>query len=326
MSWIVGLGWLLLHAEPVESTVRMQWIAPASCPSEMEVVGRTEAWLERSASERSGIGVRGVVLPDPGGLRLELRIDTPDGVIEQGATSLDCGSLAEATALQVAMAIDPEAVAAEIEARAEADLAEVDRLIEELAAADEPNTSDEPTAPPTSPRWTTPGPRGAAWIEGSVGGGRVPRLDGRIGGGGSLLLPLVRIDLGVVYTARQRQAHPALAGVGLDVWQWGAVARGCARPRLGPVELPVCGGGELGVTAGRGQGVAQVRIARTAWLAGLASAGVSWAPWRSLAIGVAVQGFVALRRGPFTVDALEPFFTPTIAGGAGLVRVEGRFL
>ncbi|MEM9462928.1 MAG: hypothetical protein AAGF11_52790 [Myxococcota bacterium] len=324
---LFALGLALMSVDPAITptpSVELQWIAPAHCPTEQEVAAQVEAWLARAIAPGPVVRAQATILPDDHGLVLQLRLETPDGTIEQSTASADCPPLAEATALQMAMAIDPEAVAAEAIARAEAKAAAqappaVEPSVEEQTPPG--RTTLDPTPPP-DPAQT----RGAIWVEGSVGGGRVPRIDGRVGAGGSLLLPEIRVDLGAVYTIRQRRVHPDLESIALDLWQWGIVARGCGRPMLGPIELPVCGGAELGATVGRGDGVQRRRTARAVWLAALGSVGLSWSPWRWLAVGAAVQGYVALRRSPFTVDTLAPFFEPGVVGGAGLLRVEGRFL
>lgn len=337
-SSIAGALALALAPPPSEPqpAVTVEWTADVpGCPSEAVLKREIARWVGAGRMPQTSVDARGQVEREAGGdLRLRVRIETSDGVLEQDATARRCVDLADAFALQVAMAIDPARIGelsstqTLLDGEAETET-EIETEIQAQPTSDlDPEVENEPSAPRTleaSPPRAARRLRGSVWLEGGAGGRHVPRVDGRLGAGGSLLLPSARLDLGYVHTFEQRQRHPSLVGVGVDVRHLGAVVRGCWRPVLATFELPVCGGVEIGAHSAEGFGIERIRRGRGLSLSATARAGAQWVPIRWLAIGVAIEGYVALLRSGVSLADLAPLFEPSIIGGWGLVRVEARF-
>jgi hypothetical protein len=296
----------------------LKWTAPADCPD-----ADADRWLADRPRPDETVRANATVTGDPdSGYALVLTIETADGEVVSETESQSCETLAEAVALQVAMAVDPSLALdfGEHEAQAGGDA-------EPVPPPDPtaPGPSPEPTPEPVKKPPTEPRTRFAAWLEGAAEARRVPTVDGRFGGGGSVLIENGRFDLGYLHTFGQRKAYPGIPDVGLDIRHWALVVRGCYRPEVKRVEFPVCGGGEFGALAARGFGVDVPALDRGPWVALTASGGlmVNVVKWFSL--GVALTGFVALTLPPATVDALDPFFAPSRLGGGGVLRLEARF-
>ena len=127
-----------------------------------------------------------------------------------------------------------------------------------------------------------------------------------------------------MHTFEQRAEHPDL-DVAVRVWQWTAIARGCWTPRVGPLELPVCGGLEAGASQGRAVGVPERDTVASPFVAAVAGVGLAWPFARRFALWVEVDGWVGLTQPAFTIEGLEPLFTTRRGGVDGVVGLEVRF-
>jgi hypothetical protein len=317
----------LLAAEPqrIDATSwTLEWSAPSQCPGAAEVDGVVAGWRAQAPADvvTTDVRARAVVhARPPDGFALELEIDAEGVVTRHAVTAVDCRALADATALQIAMALglDPGAptLVPTPPATAETDAA---------PAPVNPSTASTPrtTTSSTPVRDRSPGPRGALRVQGSVGTGRVPRIDGRLGLAGALAWPRARIELGVMHTFEQRAEHPDL-DVAVRVWQWTAIARGCWTPRVGPLELPVCGGLEAGASQGRAVGVPERETVASAFVAAVAGVGLAWPFARRFALWVEVDGWVGSTQPAFTIEGHDPLFTTRRGGVDGVVGLEVRF-
>ena len=96
------------------ASLQLTWEAPAQCPTKAEIDARIVQLLSPEILERAPpLTVRAHVeaLADSEWV-LELEIKTVAGLRSRTVESPDCTSLADLTALVVALAVDPLAVAA----------------------------------------------------------------------------------------------------------------------------------------------------------------------------------------------------------------------
>lgn len=292
------------------------------------------------------------------GFRLELRIEDGARVESRSVFSRDCDALARATGLVVAVAIDPVEVARRIGEPAVAETTtppepaplpdpavlppapapQVDRVGSSASAAHAPPPRDR-THDRTHDR-TDDRTRDRT--------GRLPvRLGARpelLVGGGLLPGP---VSLGVAGTAsafgRKRPWRAEIAGAywfarrativgapsaGGEIWLAYARGSGCWVPGVRRIEIPICGGVDLGAAGGRGFGEGVDTRSNTDLFVGShAGVGVMWAPIPALALFARVEGVVALRRPGFRIDGVgdEAVHRIGAAGASGAVGLEVRF-
>lgn len=208
----------------------------------------------------------------------------------------------------------------------------------ESASAEGPAPTDVPVSAP----WTaepreleavmaeppTPRPRraigGFVRVQGGPEIGALPRVTGAVGLAVGLLWRRARLELHGVYVA----PRTAVTTHGeLRVSLVAASVLGCARPGRGRVEVPLCGGLELGGMRGAARDVPDARTTTVPWLAAVAGAGVAVRLGERLSLWGALQLFVGLVQPGFEVRDPGPavrLFVPAPASGRLLFGVELR--
>lgn len=324
----IRLG-LAIAAGPAESPSWLSWDAPASCPDASYVGDAVEERLGRAPSSDEIVVHATVVDDGPRGLHLDLAT-TPTGAPPdvRRLEAHDCHALADAAALLVALSVDPVTVAAISAARAEAhasatpdpvapagdpvDTARVPRPVIEtprdaspsddrVSARDRADASPQDT-PSGLPR--SPSPREV--LLSVAGGPEIGALPG-VAGGASAAIGLgwsrLRLELGALWIGLRTRGHE-LASVRVQLAA--AVVRACARVGARRIEVPLCGGVELGAVRGDVRGGPGARSAIGPWIAPNLAAGVhGWVHPRLAVIGrveVAVPAygtaFTAVEPGP----------------------------
>lgn len=168
--------------------------------------------------------------------------------------------------------------------------------------------------------------RGAVRVGGALGVGALPRVAGGIVASAGVLLPRLRFELGVTHWFARPAPIDDRPDAGGRIDLTAAAARVCPLAVARPVEVPVCGGIELGRMRGTGTGIAQPRTTHLLWAALTASVGLIWMPSRwagVLWVDAALQ--VPVSRPVFAVEGLGRVFQPAPAGFAGTIGVEARF-
>lgn len=283
--------------------VTMDWRAPPECPGRDVVlaglaglVGETSAApLDVSATTRR-VGDR---------YELMLRIRTGAGSLRRRLVTDDCATLAEATALLVAIVLDPLEVTEVVTTPAASPTSRA-------PAEDVPWAAPVPEAPtpaPAPPPAPTPRPAPAPPPEG--------------------LQPLVRVDLGIDAGATQGVSYDLGGALGLlrrrlrvevvglymlprplvlgeqqvgRIARWSLGARACGRVRQRRLELPLCVGVEGGQYLAVGAGITvMAREARPPWFALLAGLGLIWSPHPRVGLGGRAELVVAPFRAQFSV-------------------------
>ncbi|MCX4246857.1 hypothetical protein [Paraliomyxa miuraensis] len=325
---------------PAAEAVVLSWQAPASCPDQAAVRRGLATVLGEGPSAEAGAGVRAVarVHEEGGRLHLELRTETPSGVTTRETVADDCAVLVEATALIVAIAVDPTAVLGRGETLAEPEPSPVEPeppdeapavVVEPMEPADpetrlgiEPvEAADREVEPTTDPRI-----RFGMRVAGAIDGGSLPGVAGGLRVTGAVLGRRWRAELGGDYwLPRTATAEPGIGGrIGLG----SGAARGCGVPGIDRVglEIPLCAGVEAGILRGdpAGDRVANPVTARVPWVAATAGAGVAWTPRRFIALVLQGEVVLPIARTGFVVGDVEVYRVGAVAG-RGTLGIEVRF-
>ncbi len=274
---------------------------------------------------------------------------------ERVVESESCQSLADATALILALTIDPSRVAARAPGAASAPASSTVASGAPSASAAAPapaSASASPTAPPAaSPAAATtpvpapsaaPPPEAASARPGAsgptlvalfaqVGGdvGTLPRAAYAVGGGAALTLGRFRVEGYGTYLPQQA-AHPtALPFLGSNIHLLAGGLRGCFLPLRTSLEVGGCVGLEVGDLRGQGFGpsVPSQYLFTPGnggglWIATTLSGRVSWRIARSFALDLDVGLVVPLERDLFEFENPAAPNAPLPLHQAG--PVEGR--
>jgi hypothetical protein len=331
----------------------LAWQAPAECPDEAHVRRAVEQLLGEGPPPPAKVSARAIVEHTASGhwnVRLTTVRDGASG--ERVVESESCQSLADATALILALTIDPERVAARAPGAASAPASSTVASAAPSASAAAPapaSASAPPTAPPAASPTPTPKaaptpapsvappPEAAPTAPGSrgptlfalfaqVGGdvGTLPRAAFALGAGGAITLGSFRVEGYGLYLPQQA-AHPtALPQLGTNIHLLAGGLRGCFLPLRGSVEAGGCAGIELGDLRGQGFGPSvpsqylfTPSNGGAFWGAATLSGRASWRIARSFALVLDVGVVIPWWRDPFVFENLS---TPLHEAGP----VEGR--
>lgn len=321
---------------PAAEAVALTWEAPAGCSDAAAVRRALAGYLGEGPSAEAGAAVRSVarVTREKGKYRLVLRTETASGVSLRETTAADCAVLVDATAVIVAIAVDPTTVLGRGDAAPKA-------VDPEEPAPTEPAPT-EPTPPPTEgelapfvapevlpapvPPVPEPRVRFGVRVGGGVDLGVLPGLAGGLRLAGSAFRRAWRAELrGDFWFPRTAIVQD---GIGARVRLWSIGGRGCWVPGVARVglEFPLCAGIESGAMHGDpvGDRVASPTPSRRFWLAADGSAGLAWAPRRFIAIVVQAELVVPILRAGFRVGDVEVHRAGPVAG-RGLLGLEARF-
>ncbi len=324
---------------PAAEAVVLTWEAPAGCPAAVAVRRAMGGYLGGGPSAEAGAAVRAVaqVTRSGGRYRLALRTETASGASTREITAEDCAVLVDATAVIVAIAVDPSTVLGRGDAApkpVEPDPVEPEPApVEPEPAPVEPEPEPEPivpivddAAPELSPP-SEPRVRFGVRVGGGVDFGVLPGLAGGLRLAGAAFGRAWRAELrGDFWFPRTAIVQD---GIGGRVRLWSLGGRGCGVPRVERIglEFPLCAGLESGAMHGEpvGEGVASPTPSRRFWLAADGSAGLAWAPRRFIALVVQAELVVPLVRAGFRVgDDVEVHRAGPVAGRA-LLGLEARF-
>ena len=161
----------------------------------------------------------------------------------------------------------------------------------------------------------------------------MPGVGGGVTAGYAARLRWLRVELvGGLWPARGRD-YPERPGVGARATLVTVALRVCPTLRVraahderrggaGLVELPLCGGLELGALAVRGVGFADARALVRPWLAVEVQPAVVWRFARRFALWAGAALVVPLRRPSFRVEPLPDLWRVGAVGVRGLLGLE----
>jgi len=337
--------WVTSETPPAaEASHRFEWESPAQCPSAAEVEASVEQHLghplDALPSDWSVVG--SLVAEADGGWSLALVIETPDGHHHRPLTDpSDCFAVADAAAVLIALALDPQSDVADEDAEpnpvADPTPPVVQPVDEPQAAPQAPSEpEDEPEPAPEPP--IEPETRGRAasgnasalpvrFAVGAAGGldfGVLPKVAPMGHVSFSLLRPRVRAGVSGAFGISQDDVLiPDLATATSWVWNVGVEAGPVFD--LGSFEIWLMVGAEAGALVVQPSGIPEDNQRRRApWAAGSLSPALAWVPIPALAVVLRAGGAVALTRPTFSVDG-EVVYEPNPAAIRASLGIEGRF-
>jgi hypothetical protein len=313
---LVGRAAVLACLSPVPAhaqervPVTLEWRAPEDCPSSDAVRAEVARLLGSSRREASVQATADVSQPAPGRWSVAIQLE---GSV-QGSRSLSaasCESLGRATALIIALAIDPEAVSS----------------VQEAAP---PPPAPPPSKPKPEPE-PRPPPRQAARLGGLLTSGVVVEqalvphvaMGGFLGAGVSARWLRVELVLGLVPTSSAPVDGPADARV--DFTLGTLDLRGCPRLLSGSLQVLGCMGLRAHLIRARASGVTASQTRTTTLLGATAGLLASWSLHRAWALELGVDAVVPLARPYFDIENLGTAYRPAAIGAAGSMGLAARF-
>jgi hypothetical protein len=334
MPFVLLLDLLLRLEPPVaapEPTYELRWSAPASCPTQADVIERIEGLLAGGRAPGVHVAAEAMVERAQDRWALTLRISTASGSRARTVTTESCDELAAVTALLIAIAVEP-GLTGGLTTSAPLPVVEAPppeapppEAPPEAPPEDPPEATPEgpppeampapvPTSTPTEPEPSSVGHappiapssdgsrrtlRGSAMAKVGLSTGVLPSVAPSAHVGGGMWWKLLGLQIRVVY----RFPRP-VSGGRAELWTLGADLRGCAVPRARSVLFPLCVGAELGTIAGRSFGISAPGRGRAPWLALAAAGGLVAMVGRRVGITVDAGLLVPLVRAGFVIEGL----------------------
>lgn len=304
--------------------IALRWAAPEGCPDRDAVAARVEHLLggPPGAADRR-LDAAGTVEVIPRGYRLELVVSSEGAESTRVLQGVSCESVADAGALVIALAFDPEAVTAQEIKRAEAEGGPPGAAPDHQEA---PHAHAEPVptagliripvpipAPPPRPVTPPPAPPRRSLL--SFGGfvslsgdaGALPSVAPGVRAGLSLGIGAFRVEPAFEAWPSSKSALPGRPGAGAELRLLAFSLDACRR--VLPWDEGVtaaaafgCAGFEIGELHGAGFGVASPASGGALWAAPKASlrAELSLATWAAITIDIGVA--IPLDRRRFVLD------------------------
>jgi hypothetical protein len=328
IAYIVGLfGFTALQATDAGS---LTWDVPPSCPDRVALMQAIERRLGHSltAGEVEVVGTisQHAVAPR---YRLQLELTTSGRSQTHTLSAERCAPLVDGAAILVVAMAAPELPAAEPdtpqvpEPVTLASSQQVDPITEPAPPnLDEPVRSAVVVTKPDPPRpRARSGPGVLIRVFGGPEFGAVPGVSGAVGLAAGPLWRRARLELQGVYIAHRQMEGDNSVSPSLFT----GAAVGCGRLGRRQLEVPLCGGLELGGVRWTAEGPGALSGPGTdIWLAATATAAVAWHAGRRLTLMLALHGLVHLAAPRFKVGS-ETLFVARPVSGRLLLGLELRF-
>lgn len=282
--------------------IALRYNAPEACPDDAQLIASVERFLGQPLREAREQQLSASVAVQGGaaGYAAKLTFTSPRGVEERFAEDADCGKLAEAAALLVALAIDPERVQARQAAAEAPEPPEPEPEPSSPPAAKPPAASEPCPAPAPSP---APERHAFASVMTFAGVGVLPQLAPGLGFDAGARWGRLRASVvGSYWLPSTTERAPD--GSQIEISLVSAGLRACGAQPLRDWTASGCAQGDLGQMSGSGQHVdaAQTQHALFASLQLQAFAQYSKVQPAPL-LGLGVAWLVA--RPPFGVTRLD---------------------
>jgi hypothetical protein len=281
--------------------VEIVWEAPPECPDANSVVHYAERLLGQplSTPRSQRVFARATVRRDEAGnWNLALLLTSNGHVSEETLVAKQCATLRDAVGLQVALATDPVAAARAIE---------TETITKGPAPNAPPIEADRAAYPNEHPAK----PRAQAGL--------------RLTGGAALgLLPSIELGAALTLWVQKSAWRAELSGlgfggssahvesmpaIGAHLQLYSGAARGCAVPRIGRAELPVCLGVELGVMRAEGFGAQMTDTSHSLWGAIAVGPALRLPVTQTVSLWLEADELVSFLRPGFNVRNLGTFYT-----------------
>ncbi|MEZ4451253.1 MAG: hypothetical protein R3B09_17370 [Nannocystaceae bacterium] len=324
------LAWALSGA-PGAAGVRLEWSAPPTCPSAVEVQAELDRLLDgRAVIDEVVARAEVVAAADGGGLVATLQIgEAAPRILHAG----ECVALGRAIALVIAVAVDPVAVAgrlalADAPPPAEAPPEDPPPAVDEAPPEDAREVPEPPAVEIGGGLATAEAPRRRPPIAHSLGlgGGALygvtPAWTGAIAGSYRLDRGALRVEARALYATPRRVDYEDGVGALLQAVTIGALA--CAAPELRRLRAPLCVGLEGGPLIGVGRGSATTERRVALWASALVSTSLVARIRPRLALTLRAELAIALRRPAFHIGDREVLSRAPQVGGRGILGLEVR--
>lgn len=318
--------WWLLYvvvgaATPASDGYALTWDGPEDCDAGDEARDAIDRLLGEpndDAPHRSRVEAHAqvVTVADDAAAKwhLELELRAGDVTGRRRLDAVSCEDLVQATALIVAIAIDPK-----VALEASTSAADDPGPPEPTPAAPEP---DPPTPAPVEPA-VEPTPADAS-VHGHLrvglgpAWGLVPGWTAAVGLAGGVQRGFWRVSLAAnAHLPREidSSANPAVGG---RFWAWTVGAAGCGVPPAvggrASVRFLLCAGLDAGLVHGVGVGDLQQRRDAAPWIGGRAGPSVVWTPSRRLGVYLQADLVVGIERPAFRTDPSGFLYRPAQVG------------
>lgn len=308
---------------------RLEWQAPATCPAKAQLEARLTDHLG-GPPDSVNLQVEGSITR--AGERWQLDLEARRGQAFQHRTlrHSDCAVLTEAAAVLVALAIDPASATID---RSLATLLKTATTTTGEKPGDPSTPPEQPKPPPTEPapeaseapapvavaasppeksvpapklEPNTPTPKRRVFAALRLNGGIAYGLRTQVNGGlyGTVAVglgKLARVEAAGSYWRLNSGAESSQQGAGANVFLGSGMLRGCVVPGRKWLEVPVCGGIELGSIRAVGPGIPESRQGGQLWSAVVIGPALAFVPIPQLAIWLATDGHIALTRPSFRI-------------------------
>ncbi len=331
------LLWLISQA-PASPPIDVQWAAPAECPDRDALLAAVTRRLARPlAGGEAKVDAR-VVGDRLRGYTLHLTLSAGARGEVREVHDPSCAALTDAAAVRIVAAIEaPPVVPAPPEPRSEPEPAPEPTPTPaptlEVVPAEPVRTSAIPEYTP-APSDRYDGPGGVLRLH---GGGEIGALPGRSGSNGALPGPAgaVGLALGLLWPRLRLELQgtvlPRRSGGGVKAALYAGAVHACWRVGRGRVEVPLCGGVEVGAMRGEPTTNLPGASANTSlWVAGVVGPALSWHVSPRISVWAGLQLVLApvrplFQKGEDTADMMaETLYLPSPASGRLLLGVELR--
>lgn len=323
----------------------LRWSAPPECPREAAVRAEVARLLGGDWPDSPTVAEAETTRTEMG-FRLVLTTET-DGVPgERTIEGERCEELAAATALILALMIDPVAVtrvepepspltrppspappprlaaalSVPVRPRLATQVGSPDRSFEPERVVEIRIPEPAPSGPPARVEDATLG--GFVGAVGLLDVGTLPGPAPGVALEAGFGVPLIDGRLRATFLGPSAGLSAENPGVGVELMALTLEARGCVRPIAEARWIGACAGASGGALFGRGFGVSDPTFGAGAWLGGSLGLAVAWAPVRWFDLGLEADLVVPLNPLTFFVirDALplDVFTQPAAAGRFGL--------
>ncbi|KIG19119.1 hypothetical protein DB30_04584 [Enhygromyxa salina] len=338
----------LLASAPVIHDLRVRWVGEAQCQGGQRVVERLELLAPEISVTRAdtpaNVTATVTIRRDPAQQwSVGLELVGPLGVERRSFVAETCAVAIDATALVLAVSIDPIGVSTRVNREAAAP--EPDPQPDPQPPSAPPVTDERPSEPATTSdvrrepsvhvsnetradrttvEFEPRGPVGFG-LAALAGGGYGPLQAGSATVMGRLAAfgPHWRVELRGAWLPPVRPALGDRGRARVDGFLIGAL--GCGVLQAGPVEFPLCAGIEAGAIRGRALApIPNAEVAAQPYVGVMLGPGLSWAPIERVALGLELQAQVRLASGGFALDDLAAL-NATPVGVRALAGVEIRF-
>jgi hypothetical protein len=316
-------------ADPARpSTLTLDWQAPQECPSAADVRSEIERLLGGPPQLPPGkpLSVHAVVRND-GVWRVSLGTTAGTKARKRELDADSCRGAAEATALIVALMVDPNAVAQPLPAPV-ASPASSGRLSGPTGGpSSSPSAIGGPDTEPPRAAGTDSGPTSftvASLM--SVSMGTLPQPDIAAGVSIGIRHGLLSFALAGYYGLIERTAYASsLQGAGGRFRFGSASLIGCHALVHGPLDAGPCAFVDVGGMGAQGFGVSREQQRTAVWLAAGAAGFVKWNVGRRVALLLELGALAPFFRPSFVLDNVGHVFRTAPVSGRANLGMELRF-